>query len=57
MLYCFQFWAAYVPCSTQYNDAVEQTLEQIDVIKRFVHKYSGDLELVTTADGNVSISL
>lgn len=46
-----QFWVAYVPCSTQFKDAVAQTLEQIDVIKRFIHKYSTDLELVTTANG------
>ncbi|KAJ9595557.1 hypothetical protein L9F63_013266, partial [Diploptera punctata] len=46
-----QFWSAYVPCSTQYHNAVEETLEQIDVIKRFVHKYPKQLELVTTANG------
>ncbi|XP_016400288.1 dipeptidase 1-like [Sinocyclocheilus rhinocerous] len=34
-----QFWAAYVPCDTQYKDAVRQTLEQIDVIHRMCHKY------------------
>uniref|UniRef100_A0A8C1C8U3 Dipeptidase n=1 Tax=Cyprinus carpio carpio TaxID=630221 RepID=A0A8C1C8U3_CYPCA len=34
-----QFWAAYVPCDTQYKDAVRQTLEQIDVIHRMCHEY------------------
>ncbi|XP_013127141.1 dipeptidase 1 [Oreochromis niloticus] len=34
-----QFWAAYVPCDTQYKDAVRQTLEQIDVIHRMCQKY------------------
>ncbi|TRY71457.1 hypothetical protein DNTS_011729 [Danionella cerebrum] len=34
-----QFWAAYVPCDTQYKDAVRQTLEQIDVIHRMCDKY------------------
>ncbi|ROL41182.1 Dipeptidase 1 [Anabarilius grahami] len=34
-----QFWAAYVPCETQYKDAVRQTLEQIDVIHRMCHQY------------------
>ncbi|XP_061830761.1 dipeptidase 1 [Nerophis lumbriciformis] len=34
-----QFWSAYVPCATQYKDAVRQTLEQIDVIHRMCHKY------------------
>lgn len=28
-----QFWAAYVPCGAQYLDAVQLTLEQIDVIR------------------------
>ncbi|KAG9352470.1 hypothetical protein JZ751_020884, partial [Albula glossodonta] len=34
-----QFWAAYVPCDTQYKDAVRQTLEQIDVVHRMCQKY------------------
>lgn len=46
-----QFWAAYVPCSTQYADAVRATIEQIDVIKRMCAKYSDAFEFVTTADG------
>ncbi|GLG96932.1 Dipeptidase [Gryllus bimaculatus] len=46
-----QFWVAYVPCTTQYKDAVEMTLEQIDVIKRLAAAYPNDLSLVTSADG------
>ncbi|KAF4082864.1 hypothetical protein AMELA_G00133310 [Ameiurus melas] len=34
-----QFWAAYVPCGTQYKDAVRHTLEQIDIIHRMCNKY------------------
>ncbi|XP_077568944.1 dipeptidase 1 isoform X3 [Stigmatopora nigra] len=34
-----QFWSAYVPCESQYKDAVRQTLEQIDVIHRMCQKY------------------
>ncbi|CAL8381239.1 unnamed protein product [Arctogadus glacialis] len=34
-----QFWSAFVPCDTQYKDAVRQTLEQIDVIHRMCQKY------------------
>lgn len=34
-----QFWSAYVPCETQYKDAVRQTFEQIDVIHRMCQKY------------------
>ncbi|XP_055386228.1 putative uncharacterized protein DDB_G0286901 isoform X1 [Condylostylus longicornis] len=35
-----QFWAAYVPCEAQHRDAVQLTLEQIDVIKRLTERYS-----------------
>jgi membrane dipeptidase len=44
------FWAAYVDCKANYCDAVEKTLEQIDVIKRLINKYPNDLVLVTEAD-------
>ncbi|XP_072374225.1 dipeptidase 1-like isoform X2 [Scyliorhinus torazame] len=46
-----QFWVAYVPCSAQNKDAVRQTLEQIDVIKRMVQMFPEDFQLTTTADG------
>ncbi|XP_071538003.1 dipeptidase 1-like [Panulirus ornatus] len=46
-----QFWSAFVPCESQYKNAVTQTLEQIDVIHRLVEKYPDDLQFVTTADG------
>ncbi|KAG5677303.1 hypothetical protein PVAND_007072 [Polypedilum vanderplanki] len=45
-----QFWVAYVSCSRNYKDAVERTIEQIDVIKRLVRKYPNDLMFVTEAD-------
>ncbi|XP_055295543.1 uncharacterized protein LOC129565103 isoform X2 [Sitodiplosis mosellana] len=45
-----QFWAAYVPCEAQYKDAVQLTLEQIDVIIRLTDKYSKDLILCTSAE-------
>ncbi|XP_038662500.1 dipeptidase 1-like [Scyliorhinus canicula] len=46
-----QFWVAYVPCSAQNKDAVRQTLEQIDLIKRMVQMFPEDFQLTTTADG------
>ncbi|XP_052563985.1 dipeptidase 1-like [Culex pipiens pallens] len=46
-----QFWVAYVGCNTQYKDAVERTLEQIDVIKRMVAKYPKYMKYVTSAEG------
>lgn len=45
-----QFWVAYVDCERNYKDAVERTIEQIDVIKRLVKKYPNDLMYVTEAD-------
>ncbi|EAT37042.1 AAEL010922-PA, partial [Aedes aegypti] len=42
-LVIFQFWAAYVPCEAQHKDAVQITLEQIDVIKRLTERYSPHL--------------
>ncbi|XP_066999625.2 dipeptidase 1-like [Anabrus simplex] len=46
-----QFWSAYVPCSAQHLDAVQLVLEQIDVIRRLVDKYSSHMTLVTTSQG------
>lgn len=46
-----QFWAAYVPCAAQYLDAVKQTLEQIDLIKRMVDRYSDYLRLALDVKG------
>lgn len=45
-----QFWVAFVGCSSQFKDAVEQTLEQIDVIKRLVREYPDDLHYATSAE-------
>jgi membrane dipeptidase len=47
----FQFWSAYAPCSSQHLDAVQLTLEQIDLIRRLVLLYPQHMALVTTADG------
>ena len=46
-----QFWAAYVPVSTRKTgEAVKQTLEQIDVIHRFVKGHPDAFEFARTAD-------
>ena len=47
----FQLWVAYAPCGAQHKDAVQVTLEQVDLIKRLVEAYPNQLELVRTADG------
>ncbi|XP_039438614.1 uncharacterized protein LOC120419844 isoform X1 [Culex pipiens pallens] len=43
-----QFWAAFVPCEAQHKDAVQITLEQIDVIKRLTERYSPHLTACTS---------
>jgi len=50
----FQFWAAYVPCEAQHRDAVQLTLEQIDVIKRLTDRYSPQLTTCTSAQGKLT---
>lgn len=49
-----QFWAAYVPCESQHLNAVQLTLEQIDVIKRLIDKYSNFMKLATSSAGKIS---
>ena len=45
-----QFWAAFVPVETRKKGtAVRMTLEQIDVIHRFVKAYPADLEFARSA--------
>uniref|UniRef100_A0ABM5ETT5 Dipeptidase n=1 Tax=Pogona vitticeps TaxID=103695 RepID=A0ABM5ETT5_9SAUR len=46
-----QFWAAYVPCETQGQDAVRRTLEQIDVIHRMCLLYPDTFQCVTDSAG------
>lgn len=44
-----QFWSAYVPCKAQHLDAVQITLEQIDVINRLVDINSHHFSLVQSS--------
>uniref|UniRef100_UPI0037E89C3A dipeptidase 1 n=1 Tax=Semicossyphus pulcher TaxID=241346 RepID=UPI0037E89C3A len=44
-----QFWSAYVPCDTQYKDAVRQTLEQIDVVHRMCQSYPETFMFATSS--------
>ncbi len=45
-----QFWSVYVPASMAGEDAVAAVLEQIDLTRRMIECYPGDLELALTAD-------
>ena len=48
---------AYAPCSAQHKDAVQVTLEQIDLIKRLVETYPNQLELVKTSQGKILLGI
>ncbi|XP_063217302.1 dipeptidase 1-like [Bacillus rossius redtenbacheri] len=45
-----QFWSAYVPCESQYKDAVQLTLEQINVIRRLTDSYGAQLSFATSSE-------
>lgn len=44
------FWAAFMDCSTQEKTALRAALEQIDVIKRFVHEYDDIFQFAKTSN-------
>lgn len=45
-----QFWSVFVPSTLPRDQAVIQTLEQVDAVHRMVARYSEHLGLATTAD-------
>jgi membrane dipeptidase len=45
-----QFWSVYVPSALSGEAAVAATLEQIDLVRRMIRLYPGQLELALTAD-------
>ncbi|EFN64857.1 Dipeptidase 2 [Camponotus floridanus] len=44
-----QFWVAYVPCESQHLNAVQLTLEQVDLIKRLIEKYSQHMQFTVSS--------
>jgi membrane dipeptidase len=50
-----QFWSVYVPASMKGADAVQATLEQIDVVHRLDNAYPDTFALALTADDVVRI--
>jgi len=44
-----QFWSVWVPTDLEGNDAVQATLEQIDLVKRMVAMYPADFQMAHTA--------
>ena len=45
-----QFWSVWIPTTLTEPQAVQATLEQIDVTKRLVARYPRDMQLATSAD-------
>uniref|UniRef100_A0A2C9JDT8 Dipeptidase n=1 Tax=Biomphalaria glabrata TaxID=6526 RepID=A0A2C9JDT8_BIOGL len=46
-----QFWSAFMDCDAQYSDALRISMEQVDIIKRFIARYPDVFQFVTTAKG------
>jgi membrane dipeptidase len=44
-----QFWSVWIPVTTVGSEAVQVTLEQIDLVKRIAARYPKDLEMAYTA--------
>jgi membrane dipeptidase len=44
-----QFWSVYIPADVTGPRAVEMTIEQIDIVHRFVARHPGSLEMADTA--------
>ena len=44
-----QFWSVWVPVEVKSFEAVQMTLEQIDIVKRMAARYSSDFEMAYTA--------
>ena len=45
-----QYWSVYVPASLPEPEAVKMTMEQIDVTKRLIDRFSDDMAFAETAD-------
>ena len=50
-----QFWSVYIPSEVTGDAAIRETIEQIDVVKRMVKAYPGDLALAGSVDDIVRI--
>jgi membrane dipeptidase len=45
-----QFWSVYVPAELKGSDAVQQTMETMDITRRMVARYPDQFEMAFTAD-------
>ena len=44
-----QFWSVWIPTQTKGFEAIQTTIEQIDLVKDMAHRYPADLEMAYTA--------
>lgn len=49
-----QFWVAYASCDSLAKDATRIHIEQIDLLKRLISKYSSKLALITNSSRKFS---
>src|SRR6478609_8776298 len=50
-----QFWSVFINGELTGDAAIRETIEEIDIVRRMVDAYPGDLELARTADDVVRI--
>src|SRR4051795_5858539 len=50
-----QFWSVFIPAEVEGDRAIRDTLEEIDIVKRFIAAYPKDLKQAYTADDIVRI--
>jgi membrane dipeptidase len=50
-----QFWSVYIPVEVTGPAAVQETIEQIDIVKRLTARYPADLGMAYTADDIVRL--
>jgi membrane dipeptidase len=50
-----QFWSVFIDSSVHGDEAIRETLQEIDVVDRMVHAYPADLEMAYNADDIVRI--
>ncbi len=50
-----QFWSVYITGTILGDEAIRTTIEQIDIARRLIEAYPGDLELASSADDVIRI--
>lgn len=45
-----QFWSVYVPCSSMWKDAVRETIEQVELVLRWMDQYPDTFSLALSSE-------